>query len=129
MVAVDTDAAGDALGVVAVFTAADVDLAPLPPAMETMHQAMTRPWLADGVVRFVGEAVAAVVAQSWAEAGDAAELVFVDYDPLPAGVGPRAAPPRDAVPFPPAPPHAAWPPSLPQGRPGPRPLPGPEGGR
>jgi len=89
--AVDTEAARSAPGVVAVFTAADIDLAPLPPAMDTMHQAMLRPWLADGVVRFVGEAVAAVVAGSWVEAVDAAELVFVDYDPLPAVVDPRAA--------------------------------------
>ena len=88
---VDVQAAREAAGVVAVFTAADVDLAPLPPAMETMHQAMTRPWLADGVVRFVGEAVAAVVAQSWAAAVDAAELVLVDYEPLPAVVDPRVA--------------------------------------
>ncbi|MEW6472297.1 MAG: xanthine dehydrogenase family protein molybdopterin-binding subunit [Actinomycetota bacterium] len=98
--AVDTDAAREAPGVVAVFTAADIDLAPLPPAMETMNQAMTRPWLADAVVRFVGEAVAAVVAESWAEAVDAAELVFVDYEPLEAVVDPWAALAGDAVLFP-----------------------------
>ena len=89
--AVDTESARSAAGVVAVFTAADVDLAPLPPAMDTMNAAMLRPWLADGVVRFVGEAIAAVVAESWAEAVDAAEQVFVDYEPLPAVVGSRAA--------------------------------------
>jgi carbon-monoxide dehydrogenase large subunit len=100
ILAVDTAEARDAPGVVAVFTAADVDLAPLPPAMETMDQAMTRPWLADGVVRFVGEAVAAVVAESWAEAVDAAELVFVDYEPLPAVVDPRASLGGDVVLFP-----------------------------
>ena len=61
---------------------------------------MTRPWLADGVVRFVGEAVAAVVAESWAEAVDAAELVFVDYEPLPAVVDARAALGGDTVLFP-----------------------------
>ncbi len=117
IVAVDTDAALDAPGVVAVFTAADVDLAPLPPAMETMHQAMTRPWLADGVVRFVGEAVAAVVAQSWAEAVDAAELVFVDYDPLPAVVDPRAALTGDVVLFPEAGTNVVCELSVPEGGP------------
>ncbi len=117
IVAVDTDAALDAPGVVAVFTAADVDLAPLPPAMETMHQAMTRPWLADGVVRFVGEAVAAVVAQSWAEAVDAAELVFVDYDPLPAVVDPRAALAGDVVLFPEAGTNVVCALSVPEGGP------------
>ena len=98
--AVDTEAAREAPGVVAVFSAVDVDLPPIPPAMETMHQAMTRPWLADGVVRFVGEAVAAVVAESWAEAVDAAELVFVDYEPLPAVVSPQAALAGETVLFP-----------------------------
>ncbi|MDP1742610.1 xanthine dehydrogenase family protein molybdopterin-binding subunit [Polaromonas sp.] len=39
--------------------------------------------LADGHVRFVGEAVAAVVAQSLQQARDAAEAVMVDYDELP----------------------------------------------
>jgi len=100
LLGVDIEAARQAAGVVAVFTAADIDLAPLPPAMETMHQAMTRPWLAAGVVRFVGEPVAAVVAESWAEAFDAAELVFVDYDPLPAVVDPRAALGGDTLLFP-----------------------------
>ncbi len=43
-----------------------------------------RPVLASGKVRFVGEAVAFVVAQTRAQAKDAAEAVAVDIDPLPA---------------------------------------------
>ena len=39
--------------------------------------------LAHEVVRYVGEAVVAVVAESRAQAQDAAELVEVEYDPLP----------------------------------------------
>jgi carbon-monoxide dehydrogenase large subunit len=39
--------------------------------------------LAHEAVRFVGEAVAAVVADSVQQAKDAAEAIFVDYDPLP----------------------------------------------
>ena len=44
------------------------------------------PWrmLADGAVRYVGDAVAAVVAETRAAAQDAAEAIAVDYDPLPA---------------------------------------------
>ena len=44
------------------------------------------PWrmLADGVVRYVGDAVAAVVAETRAAAQDAAEAIAVEYEPLPA---------------------------------------------
>jgi aerobic carbon-monoxide dehydrogenase large subunit len=53
--------------------------------------AFSRPPLADGTVRFVGDIVAAVVAETRAQAVDAAEMVIVDYDPLPAVVDPEAA--------------------------------------
>lgn len=44
------------------------------------------PWrmLAEGAVRYVGDAVAAVVAETRAAAQDAAEAIELDYDPLPA---------------------------------------------
>ena len=79
-VAVDTGAATAAPGVLAVVTAADLDLAPIPPAMPAFNQAMVRPWLADRVVRFVGEPLAAIVSETRAQGVDAAELVAVDYD-------------------------------------------------
>jgi carbon-monoxide dehydrogenase large subunit len=44
---------------------------------------MGRPLIAGEVVRFVGDIVAVVVAKSRAAGADAAELVMVDYDPLP----------------------------------------------
>jgi carbon-monoxide dehydrogenase large subunit len=78
-------------GVVAVFTATDVDLPPLPPGAPFANQAMVRPWLADKVVRFVGDVVVAVVAETREQAVDAAELVLVDYEPLPAVVDPEVA--------------------------------------
>lgn len=80
--------ASDALGmpgVVAVFTARDLDL-PKMWEFGSIPEEFARPVLADGVVRFVGEAVAIVVAESRAEAIDAAESVVVDVDPLPAVV-------------------------------------------
>ena len=43
-----------------------------------------RPIFAKDKVRFVGDIVAAVVAETEAQAADAAEAVIVDYDPLPA---------------------------------------------
>ncbi len=47
--------------------------------------------LASDRVRFVGDPVALVVAETRAQAVDAAELVDVDYDPLPAVVDMEAA--------------------------------------
>jgi 2-furoyl-CoA dehydrogenase large subunit len=52
--------------------------------------------LANGVVRYAGEWVAAVVADSRALAEDAAELVEVEYDPLPYVIDPEAALAADA---------------------------------
>ena len=54
---------------------------------------MRRPFVAIDVVRYVGEPVVAVVAEDRTRGADAAELVVVDYDPLPAVVEPEAAPP------------------------------------
>jgi carbon-monoxide dehydrogenase large subunit len=82
--------AAAAPGVVAVFTAADLDL-PAHHGLMVVNPDLPRPPLAVDRVRFVGEAVAAVVAESAAAAVDAAELVEVDYDPLPAVVDPEAA--------------------------------------
>ena len=87
----DVSEAKAAPGVVEVVSASDVDLGPLPPAMPMLNTSMTRPWLADGVVRFVGEPVVAVVAETREQAVDAAERVMIDYDPLPALVDPAAA--------------------------------------
>jgi carbon-monoxide dehydrogenase large subunit len=52
---------------------------------------MARPPLAHEVVRFVGDAVAVAVAESRAEAVDAAAAVMIDYEPLPVVVDPAAA--------------------------------------
>lgn len=91
----DTRAAARAPGVVAVVTAADLGPAnrPLPPRVP--HPALTDPRgprpLAEGVVRHVGEAVAAVVAESAAAAADALERVAVTYEALPAAADVEAA--------------------------------------
>ncbi|MDQ1375491.1 MAG: aerobic carbon-monoxide dehydrogenase large subunit [Actinomycetota bacterium] len=87
----DLDEARQAPGVVGVFAAADVDLEPIVPEAIILNQAMGQPPLATDVVRFVGEPVVAVVAETRTQAVDAAELVFVDYEPLPAVVDPEDA--------------------------------------
>jgi carbon-monoxide dehydrogenase large subunit len=91
---IDTAAALAAPGVRAVFTAADLNV----DAKEQWHTSIgprspetPRPPLADGEVRFVGDPVALVVAESLYLAEDAAELVDVDYEPLPAIVDYRDA--------------------------------------
>jgi carbon-monoxide dehydrogenase large subunit len=72
-------------GVVGVFTAADLGL-PAHHGFITVNPETPRPPLATDRVRFVGEAVAVVVAETMGAAADAASLVEVDYDPLPAVV-------------------------------------------
>jgi aerobic carbon-monoxide dehydrogenase large subunit len=83
---IDVAEAKAAPGVVEVLTGADVDLAPIVPNIPMLNQEMKRPWLATDKVRYVGEAIAMVFAETKAAAVDAAELVYVDYDPLPAVV-------------------------------------------
>ena len=86
---IDTSAAKDAEGVVAVYTAADLaagGLGPLKPMAPFMNQAMVQPLLAGDTVRFVGEPVAAVVTEEMYQGEDAIELVDVDYEFLPAVV-------------------------------------------
>jgi carbon-monoxide dehydrogenase large subunit len=85
LTAVDTAAARALPGVVAVVTADDLrGLArPLAPRLTGGGFTPTEsPPLADGVVRFAGEAVAAVVAATPYVAADARELVHVAYEPL-----------------------------------------------
>ena len=89
--AIDVTAARGVPGVVDVVTAADVDLGPLPALNPAYPEAMLRPLLATGRVRFVGEPVAAIVAETDTAGADAAALVEVDYEPLPVVVDPEAA--------------------------------------
>ncbi len=87
----DVSGARSASGVVDVVTAADVNLDPYPSPNPAFDAAIVRPMLATDRVRFVGEPVAVVVADTPAAAIDAAEMVVVDYEPLPAIVDPEAA--------------------------------------
>jgi carbon-monoxide dehydrogenase large subunit len=88
---IDVSAAREAPGVLAVVTGADLDLASYPLDLPLLPATMPRSFLATDVVRFVGEAVAAIVSEDRAQGADAADLVVVDYEPLPAVVDPDAA--------------------------------------
>jgi carbon-monoxide dehydrogenase large subunit len=90
IVSVDASAAREAG--VQVFTAADTDLGVIePPPFIGIDPQMFRPMLASERVRFVGDIVAVVLADTREASVDAAELVFVDYEPLPHVTDARAA--------------------------------------
>jgi aerobic carbon-monoxide dehydrogenase large subunit len=106
---IDIAEAAQEPGVVAVFTARDMDdLPPPPPAGDGGGEGgpmpLGGPWaeplLAVDTVRFVGEPVAVVITDNRYAGEDAADLVSVDYDPLPAVVGPAAAATDESLLFP-----------------------------
>jgi carbon-monoxide dehydrogenase large subunit len=91
---IESSEAKSAPGVVGVFTGEDLgmkDLFVAEPMGPPAPDAMKRPVLAYDRVRFLGEPIAVVVAETRAQAVDAAELVFVDVDPLPVVVDPLEA--------------------------------------
>lgn len=87
---VDVDAARAMPGVGGVFLADDLGLPHQAPsgnvegASGTLEGPFGREILTRGTVRYVGESIALVVAETFGEALDAAEVVFPDYHPLPA---------------------------------------------
>ena len=90
---IGTEKARTAPGVLAVLTAEEAradGLKPLRPSAEANVQTGEKfafepqPLLAEGKVRYVGEPVALIVAETRAQALDAADQLVVDYAPLPA---------------------------------------------
>ena len=105
---IDTAAARAMPGVVAVFVGADIPYNPMPMAWPAggsagiQNNVSTPRTLATDSVKWTGEGVAAVVAETEAQAFDALEAIVVDYEPLPAVVDAdkaiaagRAAAPRE----------------------------------
>ncbi len=97
---IDTSGATALPGVRAVFTGADLiaaGLGPMPSGAASKNRdgsdmpKPTQPPLTTDKVRFVGDPVAVVVADTWKAARDGAEAVLVDIDPLPAVTDARAA--------------------------------------
>ena len=97
---IDTTAAVAMPGVLAILTHADLDAAGFGPLKCGMNlpgrdgspmKTPPRPSLAKGKVRYVGEAVACVVAETSVQAKDAAEAVELDIEELPAVTSPAAA--------------------------------------
>jgi len=101
---IDTTAAKSAPGVVAVLTQADLEAAGAKPMVTktpvkardgSFPKGVAKNFLAKDQVTFVGEAVAMVVAETLAQARDAAEMIDVDYDTLDA-VGTLEVAPKGA---------------------------------
>ncbi|MCX6515045.1 MAG: xanthine dehydrogenase family protein molybdopterin-binding subunit [Actinobacteria bacterium] len=84
LLSIDASEALSMPGIRAVWTAADIDVAPAGPANGMMNKAMLFPYLAIDTVRYVGDLVAIVVSEDKTSGVDAAETVIVDYEPLPA---------------------------------------------
>ena len=102
---IDTKAAAKAPGVVAVLTGADVEADGLGGVIcgwtvtskdGSPMKAPAHPVLAKDTARYVGDAVAVVIAETTAQAKDAAEQIKVDYDARPAVTAPAAALEKDA---------------------------------
>ncbi|HEU5269189.1 MAG TPA: molybdopterin cofactor-binding domain-containing protein, partial [Jatrophihabitans sp.] len=90
--AVDLSAARRAPGFVAAFTVADLTGVPEQKPMVSGYPAqMNQPLLARGTVRYVGEPVVAVLTDDRYAGEDVAELVEVDYEPLPPVISPVEA--------------------------------------
>ena len=97
---IDSRAAAGMPGVIAIVTGEDLvrdNVSPLPLSADFKRAdgsptaSPPRHALAVGTVRFVGEAVAAVIAQSVQQARDAVEAIDIGYDPLPAVTDAAAA--------------------------------------
>jgi CO/xanthine dehydrogenase Mo-binding subunit len=86
---IETEAALEEPGVLAVVTGADLVAMPIDPWFGAIRA--DQPVLAVDKVRYAGEPVAIVIAQERWQAQAAAELVFVDYDELDHVIDPVAA--------------------------------------
>jgi len=98
---VDISAAKSSPGVIAVLTQEDAEkagagpmpcLAPISSRDGTFVRASDKPQLNGKHITFIGEAIVMVIAETYAQARDAAELVDVDYEPLDAAGTLEAAP-------------------------------------
>jgi carbon-monoxide dehydrogenase large subunit len=90
---IDAAAARQSPGVLGVFTADDLKTVMPVRALSRMRGYYATPLrpLADGKVRYVGEPVVAVVAENRYLAEDAADLIEIDYEPLPAATDAQEA--------------------------------------
>ncbi len=99
LISVDVTAARAMPGVLGAYSAADLDIGPYPLG-PVAPAGVIRPLLATGTVRFVGEPVAAIVSETRESGEDAAAMVEVDIEPLPAVIDLATALDTDVLLFP-----------------------------
>jgi carbon-monoxide dehydrogenase large subunit len=98
IIAIDLSEAKAVPGVVAIFTGDDLaELGLAPHLSPSFPDAMRRPFVARGAVRYVGQPVVAVIADDAGSAADAADLVVVEYEPRPVVIDPEASARDDIV--------------------------------
>lgn len=93
---IDVRAALGVPGVVKVYTADDLEMGPMPLGAPELDEVTRRRPIASERVRFAGDILAVVVAQSERTARDAADLVWADIEPLPVVATPQAGADPDA---------------------------------
>jgi carbon-monoxide dehydrogenase large subunit len=91
LTAVDVADARSHPGVVTVYVSGDLDIGLMPVGAPGLDDTTRRPTIATDRVRFVGDIVAVVVAETKQAAVDAADLVWPDIDNLPAVSNPEDA--------------------------------------
>ena len=101
IISIDTSAAKSASGVIGIYTNNDIEIEPLPCAVDSMFEFKKRNGskrffpkhdvLASKFVRHVGDPVAIIAAKSLILAKDAAELITVEYEILPCVIDPEEA--------------------------------------
>lgn len=84
IIELDVEDARSMPGVVGVFTGTDIaEMGTAPNVLPIFPEEMRRPYVASDIVRYVGQPVVAVLAETKAQALDAMEMVIVDYDTIP----------------------------------------------
>ena len=101
IISIETAEAASMPGVIAVLTFADLGIA-AHHGFAPVHDDFKRPPLADGVVRFVGESIAIVLAETPEAGADAAQMVWADIEPLTPIIDMEAALDAGALPIFPA---------------------------
>jgi carbon-monoxide dehydrogenase large subunit len=102
LIDVDTELAQTAPGVIAVWTADDLDLRDIPGDLRTQEvpKSMSRPPLVREIARYAGEPLALVLGEDGVSAIDGASLVDIEMEPLPAVIDVRTAVESETLLFP-----------------------------
>ncbi|MEE2683206.1 MAG: xanthine dehydrogenase family protein molybdopterin-binding subunit [Actinomycetota bacterium] len=83
--------AAKAPGVLGVLRAEELGIGPITAGLAKVNDIFARTPLATDTVRYVGDPIVVIVAETFQQAMDAAELVYIDYDYLPTIINPEDA--------------------------------------